>query len=68
MTMNPDGTYSATYRNDVYDWYNFSTHPYASATEYISTKAHELQAAGVAQDSLVTGSGSMQSVNGRVTR
>jgi len=64
--MNPDGTYSMTHRNDVYDWYNFATHPYSGATEYISTKAHELQAAGVAQDFLVTGSGSVQTINGQV--
>ncbi|WP_155942998.1 hypothetical protein [Mycobacterium sp. 141] len=67
VTMNPDGTYAAAYRNDVYDWYNFSTHPYSGVAEYISTKAHELQAAGVAQDFLVTGSGAMHSVNGRVS-
>ena len=44
----------------------FSTHPYSGAAEYISTKAHELHAAGVAQDFPITGSSSTQSVTGQV--
>ncbi|WP_067974324.1 hypothetical protein [Mycolicibacter icosiumassiliensis] len=65
--MNPDGTYSLSYRNDVYDWYNFATHPYASGTtQQISSWAHDLQAAGLAQDFLITGSSSVQTVEGVV--
>lgn len=67
ITMNPDGTYALRYRNDVYDWYNFATHPYASSTtQQISSWAHDLQAAGLAQDFLITGSSSVHTVEGAV--
>jgi hypothetical protein len=67
LTMNPDGTYALSYRNDVYDWYNFATHPYASGTtQQISSWAHDLQAAGLAQDFLITGSSSVHTVEGAV--
>lgn len=67
ITMNPDGTYALSYRNDVYDWYNFATRPYASGTtQQISSWAHDLQAAGLAQDFLITGSSSAQTVEGAV--
>lgn len=66
MTVNPDGTYSATYRSDVYDWYNFATFPYDGVAQSISSAAHDLQAAGFAQDFVVTGSGSVQQTQGKV--
>ena len=68
ITMNPDGTYTANYRNDVMDWYNFATtSPMPSDLSHnISNMAHDLQAVGIAQDFLVTGSGSVQRVQGRM--
>jgi len=68
ITMNPDGSYTAAYRNDVTDWYNFATtSPMPSDLSHnISNMAHDLQAVGIAQDFLVTGSGSVQSVQGRM--
>lgn len=67
VTMNPDGTYSMTYRNDLYDWYNFATTtpmPWDLAHN-LSSAAHDLQAAGYAHDFLITGSGTSQTVQGR---
>lgn len=68
ITMNPDGTYTANYRNDVMDWYNFATtSPMPSDLSHnVSNMAHDLQAVGIAQDFLVTGSGSVQRVQGRM--
>lgn len=68
ITMNPDGTYTANYRNDVTDWYNFATtSPMPSDLSHnISNMAHDLQAVGIAQDFLVTGSGNVQRVQGRM--
>ena len=66
VSMNPDGTYSMTYRTDLYDWYNFATTtpmPWAVAPS-ISNAAHDLHAAGYAQDFLVTGSGRTHTVQG----
>lgn len=68
IAMNPDGSYVLTYRNDLYDWYNFATTtpmPWDVARN-ISNAAHDLHAAGYAQDFLITGSGSTQTVHGTV--
>ncbi|MCB0927939.1 MAG: hypothetical protein KDB70_08480 [Mycobacterium sp.] len=71
ITMNPDGTYVTTYRNDVSDWYNFATVSPMPApkdlSHNISNWAHDLQAVGIAQDFLVTGSSSVKTVQGRVS-
>jgi len=65
VTVNPDGSYKTTYRNDVYDWYNFATHPYGSSVaNQISTYAHDLEAVGHAQDFLITGSGTVHTAQG----
>jgi hypothetical protein len=70
VSVNPDGTYTMRYRNDLYDWYNFATTspmPWSIAPS-ISNAAHDLQAAGYAQDFLVTGSGTLQTLSGTVSR
>jgi hypothetical protein len=66
ISMNLDGTYSMTYRNDLYDWCNFATTrpmPWDTARA-ISNAAHDLHAVGYAQDFLITGSGTTQTIQG----
>ncbi|MDF0532270.1 hypothetical protein P0W64_21175 [Tsukamurella sp. 8F] len=67
INMNPDGTYTMQYRNDLYDWYNFDTSAMGSnENRSVSNAMHDLQSVGWAQDFLVTGSGAVQSASGRV--
>lgn len=67
LTVDPDGNYTVTYRNDISDWYNFSTSSMPTDVAHnVSNAAHDLQAVGWAQDFQITGSSSVSSLRGQV--